>query len=90
MRYWYLLILSFFFIAAAYDIKEMTPAIEQALQNRQARYNQIQQMKEGGVLGEDNKGYVKVIRPLPEADAIVDAETPTAGRFMKRSSSKTN
>lgn len=77
-----ILVLSFFLIltsslplfAAKYDIKEMTPAIEQALQNRQSRYSQIQQLKDGGVLGEDNQGYVKVLKSLPEADAIASTE----------------
>lgn len=68
------LIFSSNLFAAQYDIKEMTPEIEQALQNRQARYSQIQQMKGGGVLGEDNQGYVKVLKQLPDADAIASQE----------------
>jgi uncharacterized protein YdbL (DUF1318 family) len=61
-------------LAATYDIKEMTPAIESALQNRQARYGHIQEMKEGGILGEDSRGYVAVLKPFPDADSVASAE----------------
>lgn len=61
-------------LAAKYDIKEMTPQVENALQNRQGRYSQIQHMKDGGILGEDNQGYVKVLKQIPDADAMASAE----------------
>lgn len=71
-----LLMLSFatHLLAAQYDIQQMTPQIEQALANRQARYSQIQQLKDGGVLGEDNQGTVKVLKEFPEADSLAAAE----------------
>lgn len=43
---------------ADYDYKTMTPDIEKALKNRQARYQQLQRLKQEGVIGENNKGYV--------------------------------
>ena len=49
--------------AAQYDIKEMTPAIQQALQNRQARYEQLQTLKAQGILGENNQGFVTALKP---------------------------
>ena len=42
--------------AANYDYKTMTPEIEQALKNRQARYHQLQSLKQEGVIGEANTG----------------------------------
>lgn len=46
--------------AAQYDIKEMTPAVEQAISSRQSRYGQLQALKADGVLGENKQGYVEV------------------------------
>lgn len=52
--------------AANYDFKEMTPEIRQALKNRQSRYSELQGLKQAGVIGENNKGYVA---NLKEANA---------------------
>jgi uncharacterized protein YdbL (DUF1318 family) len=76
--------------AGQYDIKEMTPEIEQALQNRQSRYSQIQQMKNGGVLGENNKGYVEVLKPLPDADAIASDENADRRKIYQAIVSQNN
>ncbi len=65
---------SFTILAGAYDIKEMTPQIQKAFDGRQSRYNQLQDLKASGVLGEDNQGLVKVLKPFPEADAMMRAE----------------
>ena len=46
---------------AAYDLKEMTPAVKAAIENRQARYHGLQQWKLQGVVGENNQGYVEVL-----------------------------
>ena len=51
--------------AATYDIREMTPAVRQAIENRQARYEQLQLLKMQGLAGEDNKGLTKVLKELP-------------------------
>ena len=58
--------------AASYDIKEMTPEINQALQGRQSRFSELQQLKLSGAAGEDNQGYVKALKP--DADSVVSAE----------------
>ncbi len=45
--------------AAKYDIKEMTPEIQQAFDGRKGRYQQIQQQKSAGVLSENNDGLLQ-------------------------------
>jgi len=45
-------------VAADYDFKRMTPEIQQALKNRQTRYRELQGLKQSGIIGENNKGYV--------------------------------
>lgn len=58
--------------AASYDIKEMTPQIQQALQGRQSRFAELQQLKSSGAAGEDNRGYVKALKP--EAESVASSE----------------
>lgn len=48
-------------MAASYDIKEMTPAVQSALSGRQARYDQLKQLKAQGAIGENNQGYVEAL-----------------------------
>ncbi len=43
--------------ASQYDIKEMTPEISQAIKNRQARYAELQTLKQNNKVGETNQGY---------------------------------
>ena len=45
-------------VAAQYDFKKMTPEIEAAVKNRQARFGALQQLKQTGAVGENNQGYV--------------------------------
>lgn len=59
---------------AQYDIKQMTPEVEQAIQNRQARYAQLQELKAQGAIGENNRGYVEAIGGTPNAAAVASAE----------------
>ncbi len=47
--------------ASSYDIKEMTPEIQQSLSGRQARYSQLKQLKASGAIGENNEGYVEAL-----------------------------
>ena len=60
--------------AAQYDIKTMTPEVQAALSNRQARYESLQQLKSQGTLGENNHGYVDVLNATPGASEIAGAE----------------
>ena len=48
--------------AGQYDLKEMTPEVKQALANRQQRYEQLQQLKAAGDIGESNQGYVEALK----------------------------
>ena len=60
--------------AADYDYKTMTPDIEKALKNRQSRYQQIQSLKQEGVIGENNKGYVTDLKENAAAATLTAAE----------------
>lgn len=58
--------------AGSYDIKEMTPEIQQALSGRQARYSQLKQLKSEGAIGETNQGYVEALSG--SGNGVTDAE----------------
>ena len=60
--------------AADYDFKELTPEIKKALQDRQTRYAQIQELKREGVIGENNKGYVTDLQNSSASSALASAE----------------
>jgi uncharacterized protein YdbL (DUF1318 family) len=57
-----------------YDIKEMTPEVQAALDNRRNRFDKLQVLKAKGTIGENNRGYVEVLNPNQEAEALVQAE----------------
>ncbi len=57
-----------------YDIKEMTPEVEAALNNRRERFDQLRGFKSAGVVGENNRGYVELLKDDAEAKRLVDAE----------------
>lgn len=61
-------------LAGDYDFKEMTPEIEQALKNRQTRYQVLQDLKQEGAVGENNKGYVTDLKENPKASALTADE----------------
>lgn len=61
-------------IAGQYDLKEMTPAVQSAINSRQARYDDLQQLKSSQAVGETNRGYVEVRRSEGNASSIVEAE----------------
>ncbi|MFC1808547.1 YdbL family protein [Candidatus Omnitrophota bacterium] len=61
-------------IAATYDLKTMTPEIQQALDSRRDRFDELQSLKTQGVLGENKAGYVEVVTANASAQAIVNAE----------------
>ncbi|MDD5225934.1 MAG: DUF1318 domain-containing protein [Candidatus Omnitrophica bacterium] len=60
--------------AADYDFKELTPEIKKALQDRQTRYAQIQDLKKEGAIGENNKGYVTELESNASAASLTEAE----------------
>lgn len=63
-----------FCTAADYDFKDITPEIDKALKNRQARYYQLQKLKEEGAIGENNKGYVTELKGGESASTVTASE----------------
>ena len=61
-------------VMAQYEIKEMTPALKTALDSRRARKEQLNELKQKGVLGENNHGYIEVISAGSEAQSVADDE----------------
>lgn len=59
---------------AKYSIKEMTPAVEAALESRRNRYDQLKALKARGNVGENNNGYVEALTKEGDTQAVVDAE----------------
>lgn len=60
--------------AAQYDIKEMTPSIQQALAGRQSRYDPLQAFKSQGLVGENHSGYVEALGDSGEVQGLVAQE----------------
>jgi len=54
--------------AANYDIREMTPEIQQALSGRQSRYAELQSAKKSGAIQENNQGLVSGNSALVNAE----------------------
>lgn len=57
----------------AYSIKQMTPQVQEALNNRRDRYDQLRALKESGDVGENNQGYVTALKK-GSAESLVAAE----------------
>ena len=73
------LILSFCFaaalpVAAQYELKELTPAVKAALDARKERYEMLAAFKQQGVIGENNMGYVTLLKESSDAGGIVENE----------------
>jgi len=71
--------LTFGFLSAAcavqsYDLKEMTPAVQQALENRKARFAELEHLKREGLIGEADTGFVEVRGDSAEAVSVTAAE----------------
>lgn len=64
----------FAFAQNKYDIKTMTPAVSRALENRHDRFEKLKEIKQKGIIGENNKGYVALLINDPDAQRIVEAE----------------
>jgi uncharacterized protein YdbL (DUF1318 family) len=60
--------------AAQYDIKEMTPDVQNALNNRSARYESLQSLKAAGQVGENSRGYVEALNGSSAGSAVVSSE----------------
>jgi len=60
--------------AASYDIKEMTPEVKSALDARRSRFDELKTLKAQGAIGENNQGYVEVLKSAGNAQSVADAE----------------
>ena len=59
---------------AQYELKEITPDVQSALENRKERYEQLSALKAQGVLGENNHGYVDVLKDEGAASQVAFEE----------------
>ena len=59
---------------AKYSIKTMTPEVQQALDGRRDRFDQLRQLKSSGFIGENNHGYVEVLKDEGDAATIASSE----------------
>jgi len=62
------------FAAKSYDIKVMTPEVQQAINARQARYDEVKALKALSQLGENNQGYVSVLGSDSKAQKLAKVE----------------
>jgi len=57
-----------------YSIKEMTPEVTAALENRRNRYEKLREIKSQGIIGENNRGYVELLVDDQAAKTLLEAE----------------
>ena len=57
-----------------YSIKTMTPEVQQALNARKDRFSELRSLKSSGVIGENNHGYVEVLKSDSNAMSIASQE----------------
>ncbi len=74
-----LFLLAFLFVVPVfaegkYDIKQMTPEVQDALNDRRDRFDQLRALKSSGIVGENNRGYVEALKQEGSAGDIVTAE----------------
>ena len=62
------------FAEGKYDIKQMTPEVQNALNGRRDRFDQLRAFKSSGAVGENNRGYVEALKQEGSAGDIVAAE----------------
>lgn len=60
--------------AETYELKTMTPAVQKALDGRQARYGGIQALKADGKVGENQRGYVVALDHAADIRDLTEAE----------------
>ena len=62
------------FADSKYDIKEMTPEVQKALDNRRERFEQLKAFKAKGMIGENNQGYTEALSANVDVQILVKAE----------------
>ena len=60
--------------AGEYDLKQITPAVQKALDGRRERYNLLEQLKNEGKIGEGRDGFVVNLTGDADAEPVVAAE----------------
>ena len=82
---WFLFYLSAGVAQAAqdYNLREVTPEIQQAIQARQSRYAELQTLKQKGIVGENNQGFVSVLNGAPGADPLASAENQDRNKIYQ-------
>ena len=81
--YWKLVIVWLLFLvtcilpplmAGQYDLKEMTPEVQAALNNRKTRYETLQTLKANNAVTENKSGYVEAAGGDAQTQAIIAQE----------------
>ena len=62
------------FAEGKYELKEMTPEVKTALENRKERFEKLRVFKRDGVVGENNRGYVEVLNSDSDARSLAERE----------------
>jgi len=59
----------------AYQLKK-TPDVQKVLNHRKARVHELQALKAKGLIGENNKGFITILKPSlePKEKTLVDGE----------------
>ncbi|MBF0478893.1 MAG: DUF1318 domain-containing protein [Candidatus Omnitrophica bacterium] len=60
--------------AAQYDLKQMTPEVQQALDSRKSRFSELESLKTAGKIGETNQGYVQALSGDSQAASVASQE----------------
>ncbi|MCA9402904.1 MAG: YdbL family protein [Candidatus Omnitrophica bacterium] len=60
--------------AKDYNIKQMTAEVSRALESRRQRFDRLADLKSSGAIGENNKGYISVLKHDPQTAEMVKDE----------------
>ena len=54
---------------------QKTPAVQKVLNNRKSRVHELQAVKAKGLIGENNKGFIEILKSIqPKEKSLVEAE----------------
>ena len=54
---------------------QKTPVVQKVLNNRKSRVHELQVIKAKGLIGENNKGFIEILKPVqPKEKSLVEAE----------------
>ena len=59
-----------------YRLQTKTPAVQKILNQRKTRSPELQALKAKGLIGENNKGFITILKPplRPQEENLIDAE----------------